>query len=258
MITQIFYSLVLFPNIKYDDKLLSSYFLEWIYEKEYWSLELIFNKNWIKEAIIFIHNDFINNKNEFLTKNWQLSWENKELLKEIFDIILISDVNDFNFFKKKEFYDKIPFWTVLTITSKCNLFCNYCFNDYDYPLKWRNLRENIWLDKYKNIVDILYKYWTRDIIITWWEPFSAPFLWDLLEYIRNKWIFIRINTNWTLFTDKTLNRLNNNFSLNLMVSMHEFNNKDFFDINETWARNIQWIEWLKTFENKFEKKNNST
>ena len=39
-----------------------------------------------------------------------------------------------------------------------------------------------------------------------------------------------------------------------MVSMHEFNNKDYYEINRVWAKNIQWIEWLKSFENKFEKK----
>ena len=254
MITEIFYSLVLFPNIKYGDKLISSFFLVEINEKGYWSFELIFF-NWIKREIIyFTHIDFIEHKNEFLTKNWQLFWENKELLNNIFNIVSVKDINDFNFFKNKEYYDIIPFWTVLTITSKCNLFCNYCFNDYDYPLKDRNLRSNIWLEKYKDIVDILYKSWTRDIIITGWEPFSAPFLWDLLEYIRDKWIFIRINTNWTLLIDKILERLNSNFSLNLMVSMHEFNNKDYYDINETWARNIQGIDWLKSFKNKFEKK----
>jgi len=254
MISQIFYSLVLFPNIKYGEKLKSSYFLEWIYEKEYWSFELIFNDNWVHEVIIFQHIDFIKNISNYTSKNWQISGSNEVILDEVFQIISKSDTKDFNFFKDKSFYDKIPFGTVLTITSKCNLFCNYCFNDYDYPLKDRNLRDNIWLDKYKKIVDILYKYWTRDIIITGWEPFSAPFLWELLEYIRDKWIFIRINTNWTLLLDKTLDRLDKEFSLNLMVSMHEFNNKDYYEINKAWAKNIQWIEWLKSFERKFEKK----
>ncbi len=254
MITKIFYSLVLFPEIQYDKKLDSQYFLSEIFEQWLWNIKIIFS-NWIKiEYIFFTHIDFINNKDEFTTKNWQLSGENEELKKEIYSIILKKDIKDFNFFKNKYFYNKIPFWTVLTITSKCNLFCNYCFNDYDYPLKNRNLRENIWLEKYKDIVDILYKSWTRDIIITGWEPFSASFLWDLLEYIRYKWIFIRINTNWTLLLDKTLDRLNKDFSLNLMVSIHEFNNKDYYDINKAWARNIRWIEKLKIFENKFDKK----
>ena len=202
-----------------------------------------------------MHKDFCKHK-DLNTNNWYIYWDEESLLKDILDKINFweKEEKDFNFFKDKTFYDKIPFWTVLTITSKCNIFCNYCFNDYDYPLKDRNLRKNIWLEKYKQIVDILYKSWTRDIIITGWEPFSAPFLWDLLEYIRDMGIFIRINTNWTLFIDKTLERLDKEFSINLMVSMHEFNNKDFFEINRVWAKNIQWLEWLKNFEKKFEKK----
>lgn len=254
MITKIFYSLVLFPQIKYEKKLYSSYFLYEIYEKKHWSIEVIFINNWNKESLLFTHIDFIEEKNKYTTKNWQISGSNIELLEDIYSIIYNSDIFDFHFYKNKDFYKKIPFWTVLTITSKCNLFCNYCFNDYDYPLNDRNKRKNIWLEKYKNIVDILYSSWTRDIIITGWEPFSSPFLWELLEYIKNKWIFIRINTNWTLLSDKTLKRLNDNFSLNLMVSMHEFNNKDYYEINKEWAFNFQSIKVLKSFENKFQDK----
>lgn len=254
MINQIFYSLVLFPNIKYEVMLDSSYFLREVIEKEYWIFELIFSNDSSVKSVYFEHIDFTTENKVNLTKNWNIYWDDDLLIQDIYNIVLKSDTKDFNFFKNKEFYDKIPFGTVLTITSKCNIFCNYCFNDYDYPLKDRNLRENIWLEKYKKIVDILYGYWTRDIIITWWEPFSAPFLWELLEYIRDKGIFIRINTNWTLLLDRTLERLNNEFSLNLMVSMHEFNNKDYYEINKVWAKNIQWIEWLKSFEDKFEKK----
>lgn len=254
MITKIFYSLVLFPEISYSNSFVNNFFLERINEYSYWSFELIFS-NWLYvEKVYFTHIDFIIEKKFYKTKNWKIYWKNFSLVNELYKVILKSDIWDFNFFKDKNFYDKIPFWTVLTITSKCNLFCNYCFNDYDYPLKDRNSRKNIWLEKYKEIVDILYKYWTRDIIITWWEPFSAPFLWDLLDYIKNKKIFIRINTNWTLLNDKTLKRLNDNYSLNLMVSMHEFNNKDYYEINRVWAKNIAWIDWLKSFENKFEKK----
>lgn len=253
MITKIFYSLVLFPSIKYSDEVVWNYIFD-ILENDFWKIKVMFYDWKMYSDIIFTHIDFAWNKEWLKTKNWFISWYNEILLKKIYKIIKKTDINDFNFFKEKSFYDKIPFWTVLTITSKCNLFCNYCFNDYDYPLKDRNKRKWLWLEDYKKIVDILYDSWTRDIIITWWEPFSSPFLFDLLYYIRDKWIFIRINTNWTLLFDRTLERLNNDFSLNLMVSMHEFNNRDYYDINKAWAKNIAWIEWLKSFEDKFEKK----
>lgn len=254
MIAKIFYSLVLFPKISYNELIYDSFYLKKINEFNYWTFELIFSNWFIYEKIYFTHIDFDISLSYKSTKNWKIYGTNLWFINSIYSIINLDDTWDFNFFKDKSFYDKIPFWTVLTITSKCNLFCNYCFNDYDYPLKDRNSRENIWLEKYKKIVDILYNYWTRDIIITWWEPFSAPFLWELLEYIKNKKIFIRINTNWTLLSDNVLEKLNRNFSLNLMVSMHEFNNKDYYEINRVWAKNIAWIDWLKSFENKFENK----
>lgn len=254
MITKIFYSLILFPNINYQDKLKSWFFLIDIFEKKLWVIECLFSNNIKNESITFTHIDFISDINEFTSKNWQLYWKNKELLQEVFQIIKEKDRFDFNFFKPKDFYHKIPFWVVLNITSKCNLFCDYCFNDYDYALDTRNIRKTLWLDGFKKIIDELYDAGTRDIILTWWEPFSCIFLWELLDYLKLKNIFIRINTNGTLLFDSNLKRLNENYSLHFMVSMHEFNNKDYYELNKKWASNIYWINELKKWETKYEDK----
>lgn len=254
MITKIFYSLVLFPNINYQYKLKSWFLLVDIVETNIGILECVFVNAIKKESIIFTHIDFISNKNEFISKNWQLSWDDKELLKEIFNILKYSDKFDFNFFKEKIFYHKIPFWVVLNITSKCNLFCDYCFNDYDYPLDTRNTRKTLWLEDFKKIIDELYEAGTRDIILTGWEPFSCNFLLELLDYLKQKNIFTRINTNGTLLFDSTLEKLNDTYSLHLMVSMHEFNNKDYYELNKKWASNIYGIKELKKWETKYEDK----
>lgn len=253
MITKIFYSLVLFPNITYENGI-DGYNLYDIEETNFWELKVVFEKENAFEYVFFTHNDFIKNNYLYKTKNWQISWNNKLLTKIIFDTTTKNEINDFNFFKEKEFYDQIPFWTVLTITSKCNLLCNYCFNDYDYSLKERNTIKWLNLEDYKKIIDILYESWTRDLIITWWEPFTSPYLFEILSYIKKKWIFTRINTNWSLLFDKTLEKLNKDYSVNLMVSMHEFNNEDYYNTNKLWAKKILGIEELKNFENKFEKK----
>jgi MoaA/NifB/PqqE/SkfB family radical SAM enzyme len=75
-----------------------------------------------------------------------------------------------------------------------------------------------------------------------------------MDYLKEKRMFIRINTNGTLLKENVLERLNENYVVNLMVSMHEFNNKDYFDINRVGAKNTQGLEGIKNFENKFEKK----
>lgn len=255
MIRNIFYSLVLFPEIQYWQSIQGRFIFDGVYELSLWKIELIFfDGMWVMSKIYFTHVDFATSQTQYRTKNWNISGKNQQLLSEIYGIIITKDQQDFNFFKSKEFYDEIPFWTVLTVTSKCNIFCYYCFNDYDYPLKDRNLRKSIGIDNYKKIVDILYNAWTRDIIITWWEPFVFEAFWELLDYIKQKSIYIRINTNGTLLSDETLKRLNDFYALTLMVSMHEFNDKDYFMVNEKWAKDIQWLQWLKNFESKFTQK----
>lgn len=253
MIVDIFYSLVLFQILQYWSDFFW-YQLIKIHEDEFWTLECIFLSPTSKEvSILFTHKDMVDSS-KLSTKNWRISWEDSVLVSCLIDALQSSDTTDFNFFKSKEFYDEIPFGTVLTVTSKCNIFCYYCFNDYDYPLKDRNLRKSIWIDNYKKIVDILYEAWTRDIIITGGEPFVFEAFWELLDYITSKNIYIRINTNGTLLSDETLERLNDNYALTLMVSMHEFNNSDYFSVNEKWAKMIQGLQGLKNFEDKFTKK----
>lgn len=39
-----------------------------------------------------------------------------------------------------------------------------------------------------------------------------------------------------------------------MISMHEFNNKDFFNLNKKWIKNVYWVEWYNKWENEFEDK----
>lgn len=254
MITKIFYSLVLFPGIQYG-KDIYGYNLDSLEEGVSGEIILYFRKDDVYTQIRFVHIDFLEDEvPQFRMNSWWLFGDNKAVVTQVYASIRDHEIPDFHFFKPKEFYSAIPFWSVLTVTSKCNLFCNYCFNDYDYPLKDRNLRKGLSLEEYQKIVDILYISGTRDIIITGWEPFSSPFLFELLLYIQQKGIFIRINTNGTLLSDAVLERLNTQFSLNLMVSMHEFNNEDYFKINEIGAKNIQWLSWLKSFEKKFEQK----
>ncbi|MDR1987590.1 MAG: hypothetical protein LBQ24_02225 [Candidatus Peribacteria bacterium] len=54
----------------------------------------------------------------------------------------------------------------------------------------------------------------------------------MLDYLKEKNIFIRINTNGSLLFDSTLEKLDKSYSVHLMVSMHEFNNKDYFELNK--------------------------
>jgi radical SAM protein with 4Fe4S-binding SPASM domain len=236
MITKIFYSLVLFWIINYNENNSLWFFLLKISEISFWKVELIFkNISWQTETIIFTHKNFISENTIWLqTKNWQITGNNKELLDLVYSSISVSDTKDFPFFENTQHYRDIAFGVVLTITSKCNIFCYYCFNDIDYEIKERNTRDNFWLDYWKNIVDHLYDNGTRVVILTGGEPMVAPFFWELLDYLKEKNIFVHVNTNGTVLWDSILEKLNKNYSINLMVSIHEFNDRDYYEVNKKW------------------------
>lgn len=256
MITKIFYSLELFyRGVKYDEKLSSWYTLVEVFEHWIWALWCIFIcENGFETKAYFYHKDKFKRDSES-SNIWYIEAEDDKLKSSLLNIFKHNETADFNFFKDKEFYDKIPFWTVLTVTSTCNIFCYYCFNDYDYDLKSRNFKENLTFEQTKDIVDKLYLAWTRDIIITWGEPFTYRYIYELLDYLKEKGIFAHINTNGTLLSENTVKKLNDNRSINLMVSMHEFNNEDYYMVNRkgllmTYGRD----EELKAFKTKFTKK----
>ncbi|MDD3302440.1 MAG: radical SAM protein [Candidatus Gracilibacteria bacterium] len=252
MIKKIFYSLVLFPNIQYK-KNFNNYFLEKIEEISLGNMHLVFkDSNDKKHNIFFVHKNYINKKEKINVINWKIYGENKELEKNIKESLSNSLKKDFNFFEEKKYYKDIPFGVVLTITSKCNIFCYYCFNDIDYDLKERNKRKNLGLDDWKKIIDNLYENKTRVVILTGGEPFLADFFWDILDYLKQKGFFIHINTNGTLFSDEILKKLNDNYSVNIMVSMHEFNNKDYLGVNLLGLKKTFGIEKIPDkFNNMF-------
>ena len=179
MITKIFYSLVLFWNINYNEKNSLWFFLSKISEATFWKIELIFeNSSWNTMKVWFTHKKLLwENFSGKITKNWGIISDDKKLENYIFEKINISDQQDFPFFESTQFYRDLAFWVVLTITSKCNIFCYYCFNDIDYEINQRNTRKNYWLDYWINIIDDLYNQGTRVVILTGWEPMVAPFFW---------------------------------------------------------------------------------
>lgn len=258
MINSIFYSLELFSRgITYDKKSPSGYTLLSIMEGKFGSLICGFYcEKWYETKAVFFHKDKFNLDIES-SKLWFIDSEDDALKNDLLTTFKAKETNDFNFFKDKDFYDKVPFWTVLTVTSSCNLFCYYCFNDYDYDLKDRNFKQDLSFEETKAVVDKLYDAGTRDIIITWWEPFTYKYIYDLLDYLKEKGIFAHVNTNWTLLRDHILEKLNSNRSVNLMVSMHEFNNEDYYLVNRKGLLMTFWRnEELNAFKNKFTKKVN--
>lgn len=253
MIHNIFYSLVFFPYIEYD-KDFFSYKLSSISEYDFWKIEAIFiNEYGFSVSVFFTHKNFADHN--VTIDNWSIESKDTFLKKKVTEVLLpIDQKRDFLFFEDKEFYLLHPFGVVLNITSKCNIFCSYCFNDYEYSLKTRNERKTLWLEDMKKIIDELYENGTRDVILTWGEPFTCSFLFELLNYLKDKNMYSRINTNGTLLTDTVITKIVDNYSLSLMVSFHEFNDTDYYKVNQEGAYKIYGYEGIKNFETKFSQK----
>jgi len=181
---------------------------------------------------VFRHADFpTDGEGWSRAKNWSVRCPDAGLVGVLLPALKESDVADFPFFKPAQELASVPFGTVLTVTSRCNIFCYYCFNEYDYDLKGRNSMANLSWPQVREIVEKLYAAGTRDVIITGGEPFTWPHLFDLLDHLASRRMFAHVNTNGTMLTDAMLKRLDDKYAVNLMVSMHEFNDAEYFDAN---------------------------
>lgn len=88
-------------------------------------------------------------------------------------------------------------------TWKCNLRCAHCYNvDYLADQKSLNIEDN-----YQKIIDRLKELQFNHIHLLGGEPLCEESIFNLIEYAASKDIIITINTNGTLLTEQTINRL---------------------------------------------------
>ncbi|UFX83294.1 radical SAM/SPASM domain-containing protein [Candidatus Absconditicoccus praedator] len=256
MITHTFYALVLYQaQILYNQDLGNGYFLFDIKEKTMGKIIVEFKKGNKKKGILFVHKDFNTDRVDYQTNNWFIVGE-KSLVEFVGKKILDNEHEDFNFFKTSEEYIGKIFGVVLTITTHCNLACYYCFNDYDYNLDQRNFIKPLTFEQIKGIVDDLYKNGCRDIIISGGEPLLHYDFFNIIDYCLNKGIYVRVNTNGDLLNSRIVDKIIQ-YPINLMVSIHEFNEKDYAYTNvrgfsEIYKKDVPEEVFYKKFRNKIE------
>jgi MoaA/NifB/PqqE/SkfB family radical SAM enzyme len=98
--------------------------------------------------------------------------------------------------------EKKPFPEIisLTLTNACNLKCRMCgqWGLTGYLKKERPQPRTLPLSAWKKVIDEVHKHKGNVILIRGGEPFLYPDLIPLLGYIKNKGMFISIDTNGTL------------------------------------------------------------
>lgn len=81
----------------------------------------------------------------------------------------------------------------LQLTKICNLDCEYCFADME-SLKQERVKDPTTKELFETI-DELYKYGCRHIIMMGGEPLIRKDIYELVNYIKSKWMRCEIVTN---------------------------------------------------------------
>lgn len=105
-----------------------------------------------------------------------------------------------------------PLKVYYDITTKCNLNCIFCF-------KGKSNSDVSWMQA-KNIIKQVADASIPDIIFIGGEPMCCPFLFDALQYAKDRGLNPGIVTNGTLFTDSNAEFLKNLVNNSISVSIH--------------------------------------
>ena len=93
------------------------------------------------------------------------------------------------------------------LTYNCSEKCIHCYNigatRNDDEESTRGNRSELTLDDYKRIIDELYEQGLIKVCLTGGDPFSKPIVWDIIEYLYNKWIAFDVYTNGQGLINKT-------------------------------------------------------
>lgn len=122
-----------------------------------------------------------------------------------------------------------PEFISLTVTNRCNLKCQMCgqWSENGYMHEKNNSFNNeLNLSDWKRIVDELAGRSIGSVLIRGGEPFLYPGIMELIETIRNKGIFISIDTNGTMLLPYSerlvrLGKLHLTFSIDGTEAVHD-------------------------------------
>lgn len=89
----------------------------------------------------------------------------------------------------------IPISCQWEITRKCNLVCQHCYAE---PLK----RDELTLERQLEIVDEIWQLGTFSIAFTGGDPFTLPYLFQIIEKIRRRRMEVSILTNGNLIDEQ--------------------------------------------------------
>jgi len=126
----------------------------------------------------------------------------EDIRRTILNVLL--SVRKYGVSQPQRFY--APLMVVWNLTWKCNLKCKHCYENAG-PLGVKSTDNELTLDEKLAAIDHIADSFIPTISISGGEPFCHPHFWPVLEKARARGLYTSLNTNGTLITKETAQRL---------------------------------------------------
>ena len=133
----------------------------------------------------------------------------------------------------------------LTITNKCNLSCNYCYQNSSPEIDTsKYLTRQEWM----KIINVLDDLGVKKITFTGGEPFISPDFRDILKHCSKRKFSIRIDTNSSLMKeDDFVFAKNNDITLAFNLNSHNKKIHDHYKMEGSWDKVVNAILKAKKY-----------
>ena len=139
---------------------------------------------------------------------------------------------------------------MLELTYSCSAKCVHCYNigasRGNGEINMRGMTKIQGIERYKNIIDQFIEQGVAKVCLTGGDPFSYPFIWELLDYLYNKDIAIDIYTNGIIPLGHE-NRIAAYFPRTVCVSLYS-GDKSVHDcitrVDGSWEKTTEFIKHL--------------
>ncbi len=136
------------------------------------------------------------------------------------------------------------------LTYNCSEKCIHCYNEgatrNDQEKSHRGDRKELNLDDYKKIIDELYEQGLFKVCLTGGDPFSKPFVWEIIDYLYYKGVVFDIFTNGQRIIND-VERLANYYPRTIGVSIYSGKAEDHDYITRvkgSWEKSMSVVKQL--------------
>ena len=130
-------------------------------------------------------------------------------------------------FQKEKIVSNFPIYVLIEPVSTCNIRCTMCFQ-IDKSFTRKPFMGTMTMDFFKEIIDDCYANGTKAITLaSRGEPTLHPKLSEMLDYVSNKFLEVKLNTNATRLNEKLIRKILETNVNELVYSVDESDEKKY-------------------------------